>query len=160
MDEGAGTSSGLDDTGEFMLANSGYSFGRLIAELPMTSGRLCVYRFDFWREAQMTQILPVNFTISEEAFAEAERIKMFYNATADDPFDVLTIAWGIYKMKDGRSFENVIVSFYPRSYRLDIEAAIQHLMGVPLVFFITEEFYERFSGKVVDFKSEKGFFLR
>ena len=104
-------------------------------------------------------ILPVNFTISQEAWDEIENIRRFWDKEFEDKADVLVIAWGRTILNDGRSWSHVVVSFYGASERYKAERAIQILSGHEIVFNTTPEFYDKFEGKVIRFEQDKWFFL-
>jgi hypothetical protein len=107
-------------------------------------------------------ILPVNFTISAQAKHAAEAIRVQYDAKfPDDPAAVLCVAWGVVIPNSGGArSENVMVGYYQQSMLRDIAHGIQEASGVKLVFFTTEEHHGKFAGKVLDFASDRGFFLR
>lgn len=108
-----------------------------------------------------SDILPVNFTISDAAIVAAERIRADYDRTApEDPAAVLCVAWGITTPDAGAISENVVVGYYQQSMFSDVADAIQEVSGVKLVFFTTEEYHGNFAGKVLDFARDLGFFLR
>ncbi len=111
------------------------------------------------RAMQTEPYLPINFTISSEAWEEIERIRQFWDSKFADKADVLVIGWGRTILNDGRSWSQVVVSFYRVSERHKIEHGIQILSGHEIVFFTTPEFYDQFEGKVIRFAQDKWFFL-
>jgi hypothetical protein len=46
------------------------------------------------------------------------------------------------------------------SQSAQVAHGIQEVSGVPLIFFTTEDYYANFSGKVLDYQDDTGFFLR
>ena len=70
------------------------------------------------------------------------------------------IGWGRVYPKVGTPHGRVVVSFYGLSQRSGIEHGIQHVSGLPIVFFTTNEYAPLFDGKVVDFAPDHGFFTR
>lgn len=108
-----------------------------------------------------SEVLPINFTISEQAKQATEKIRAEYDAAwPDDPAAVLCVAWSIFIPESGPRSQNVAVGFYQRSMLADVAHGIQEVSGVKLVFFITEENHGKFAGKVLDFDPARGFFLR
>ena len=106
-------------------------------------------------------ILPANFTISAEGKRGIEKIRAEYLSTfPDDPPAVACIAWGIVVPNEGPRFERVVVSYYQMSQSAQVAHGIQEVSGVPLIFFTTEDYYANFSGKVLDYQDDTGFFLR
>ena len=102
-----------------------------------------------------------HFTISEAAKRAAENIRADYDATfPHDPAAVLCVSWGIIMPNSGSVSETVIVGYYQQSKRAEVARGIQEASGVKLIFFTTEEYHGRFAGKILDFASERGFFLR
>jgi hypothetical protein len=108
---------------------------------------------------QTEPYLPINFTISAEAWAEIENIRMFWNSRFEDKADVLVVAWGRTILNDGRTWSHVVISFYGLSERYKAEHAIQIISGHEVVFFTTPEFYDKFDGKIIKFEPDKSFFL-
>jgi hypothetical protein len=108
-----------------------------------------------------SEILPVNFTISDQAKRGIEQLRKDYDAACpQDRAAVLAVAWGYYSADTGCRFENVVVSFYPQSMLAGVAHGIQEVSGVKLVFFTTEELHGKFAGKVLDFTAARDFFLR
>jgi hypothetical protein len=103
--------------------------------------------------------LPINFTISLEAWAEIEVIRESYDKNRDDKASVLMISWGNTVLNDGKSWSHVVIGFYRTSERYKIRDGIQMLSGHEVVFFITPDFYGKFDGKIIKFGREEGFFL-
>lgn len=108
-----------------------------------------------------SDILRANFTISPAARAAIERIREDYDAQfGDDPAAVLSVAWGFFSHQSGHPrWENVVISFYPRSMLAEVAHGIQEVSGVKLIFFTTEEYLHKFEGKVLDHSDEQGFFM-
>jgi hypothetical protein len=109
-----------------------------------------------------SEILRANFTISPVAKAAIERVRRDYDAQfGDDPAAVLSVAWGLFSHQSGHpSWENVVISFYPRSMLAEVAHGIQEVSGVKLIFFTTEEYSHKFEGKILDHSEDRGFFLR
>ncbi|MCJ2115087.1 hypothetical protein MKK65_00485 [Methylobacterium sp. J-001] len=78
--------------------------------------------------------LPINFTISLEAWAEIEAIREFYDKDRDDKASVLMISWGNTVLNDGKSWGHVVIGFYRTSERHEIRDGIQMLSGHEVVF--------------------------
>lgn len=108
---------------------------------------------------QTEPYIPINFTISPEAWDEIERIRQFWDGQFDDKADVPVISWGRTILNDGRSWSHVVVSFFSVSERQRIAHGIQMLSGREVVFNTVPEFYEKFAGKVIQFEPNKWFFL-
>lgn len=106
------------------------------------------------------ELIPINFTISVAAKREIENLRQFWNAEASDPAAVALIAWGLFRGSSGEEWENVVVTFYGKSQRAEVEHRIQIVSGLPVVFFTTAAYHPNFEGKVVDHAAEQGFFLR
>jgi hypothetical protein len=105
-------------------------------------------------------ILPANFTISADGKRGIEKIRAEYQAEfPDDPPAVAYIAWGIVVPNVGARFERVVVGYYQMSQLADVAHGIQEVSGVRLIFFTTEDYYGKFSGKVLDYTDDVGFFL-
>ena|SRR5215213_2378953 len=109
-----------------------------------------------------SEILRVNFTISPAAKVVIERVRRVYDAQfADDPAAVLSVGWGLFSHQSGHPrWENVVISFYPRSMLAEVEHGIQEVSGVKLIFFTMEEYLDKFKGKIFDHSEERGFFMR
>lgn len=103
--------------------------------------------------------LPINFTISLEAWAEIEAIREFYDKNRDDKASVLMISWGNTVLNDGKSWTHVVIGFYRASERYKIRDGIQMISGHEVVFFITPDLYSKFDRKIIKFEREEGFFL-
>lgn len=103
--------------------------------------------------------LVVNFTISSSANSEIDRIRQIWDNKFIDKADVLMIGWGTTKLNSHFHSSGIVVSFYGKSERFKICDAIQIISNREIVFFITDENYARFDGKIVDFSEERGFFL-
>ena len=108
-----------------------------------------------------SDILPANFTIAPGAKEAIVILRRAYDAQfPDDPAAVFYVAWGLYQPQSAPQIENVVVSFYPRSMMDEVAHGIQEVSGVPLIFFTTAEFHNKFAGKVLDHSRNRGFFLR
>ena len=109
-----------------------------------------------------SEILRANFTISPAAKAAIERVRREYDAqSGDDPAAVLSVAWGLFSHQSGDPrWENVVISFYPRSMLTDVAHGIQEVSGVKLIFFTTQEYLHKFEGKILDHSDDQGFFLK
>lgn len=106
------------------------------------------------------EILPVNFTISDEAKRALDDLRQrFDQSFPTDPAVVPSIGWG-YVLGTSPDEGNVAIGFYRRSEEAAVAAAIQVSSGVRLVFFTTPEHHLRFAGKMLDHTAEHGFFLR
>jgi hypothetical protein len=109
----------------------------------------------------VSDILPVNFTISSAAREAIEQIRREYDAQfPEDTAAVLSVGWGIYTAESGNQFENVVIAYYPRSMLPVVAAGIQRVSGVDLVFFTIHEHWKKFAGKILDHAGGRGFFLR
>ena len=103
--------------------------------------------------------LPVNFDVSPEAWAEIERLRIFWDGARADKADVLMIGWGTTKLHDGTAWSHVVVSFYGTSERFGIEDSIQRISGQEIIFFVLESDYHRFDDKNINFDQKNGFYL-
>lgn len=83
---------------------------------------------------QTEPYLPINFTISPEAWAEIANIRRQWDNKFSDKSDVLMIGWGRTVLNDGKSWGHVVISFYGISDRGKIEHGIQILSGHEVVF--------------------------
>lgn len=108
---------------------------------------------------QREPILPINFTISPEAWKEIDVIRNLYDERSDDKADVLSIAWGTTILNSGKSWEDIVVGYYTKSERYKIEGGIQILDGCEVIFFVTPKHYGIFEGQVIRFAQDKWFFL-
>jgi hypothetical protein len=108
-----------------------------------------------------SEILRANFTISPGAKAAIERVRQDYDAEfGDDPAAALLVGWGLFSHQSGHPrWENVVISFYPRSMFAEVAHGIQEVSGVKLIFFTTSEYLTKFEGKVLDHSDDQGFFL-
>ena len=108
-----------------------------------------------------SEILRANFGISPAAKRAIEQVRRDYDAEfRDDPAAVLSVAWGFFSHQSGNpNWENVVISFYPRSMLADVSHGIQEVSGVKLILFTTEEYLDRFEGKVLDHSQSQGFFM-
>lgn len=70
-------------------------------------------------------IIPINFTISADAWSEIDRIRVAYDGKYPEKADVPMIAWGTTMTDNGRSIDGVIVGFYSTLERRYIEHGIQ-----------------------------------
>jgi hypothetical protein len=108
-----------------------------------------------------SDILAANFTISAAAQAAAERLTRDYDAQfPKDPAAVLSVGWGIATFESGEQAENVVLGFYPRSMLAEVSHGIQEVSGVKLIFFTTQDYLDKFEGKVLDHAKDRGFFMR
>lgn len=104
--------------------------------------------------------LPANFTFSPAALVAIEQIRTDWQAQFGDFPDIVSVAWGLYDFNNGNRGEGVIVSFYTRAQRREMEPFIQIVSGVETIFYTTPRYAHHFRGKVVDFSEQKFFFLR
>ncbi len=108
-----------------------------------------------------SDLLRVNFTISEAAKAAIEQVRRDYVAAfPDDPPAVLAIAWGSVSPDSGGRFERVVVSYYQRSLLAEVADGIQEVSGLKFIYFTTPQYHRNFEGKVLDHSEAAGFFLR
>ena len=91
----------------------------------------------------------VNFSIASSAKKELEVLRSAYEEHTKAEADVVMIGWGEYQMNDGRSFGDVIVSFYERSQRDNIKDGIQIVDGLEVLFFTTQSLSKNFAGKTL-----------
>ena len=101
------------------------------------------------------------FTFSAAALAAIEDIRQDWKRQfpSEEP-DVVSVAWGLMTLNDGRKGELPIVSFYTRDERAQIEPYIQIVSGLETIFFTTAEYVHHFEDKVLDFSKERFFFIR
>lgn len=104
--------------------------------------------------------LPANFTISEGGKRGIELIRRQWDDNLPDKAAVVSVAWGLFSLNNGINYGSVFVSFYGQSQYDDIKHGIEDCSGIPILFFITEEFYHKFEGKVLDYADGFGFYLR
>ena len=107
-----------------------------------------------------SEILRANFTISPAAKNAIDQIRRDHDAQFADPAAVLCVGWGFYIPNSGPRWENVTISFYTRSEFADVAHGIQEVSGIKLIFFTTEEYLDRFEGKILDYSGSEGFFMR
>jgi hypothetical protein len=110
----------------------------------------------------MTNAPPLlaSFTFSSAALMAIEQIRTDWQNQFGNFPDVVCVAWGLYEWNDGHRGEGVIVSFYTRDQRRDLEPAIQNVSGVETILFTIPDYAHHFEGKVVDFSEQRFFFLR
>jgi hypothetical protein len=113
----------------------------------LTAGSLTIIREGY--TMRDSGILPINFTISDNAKLEIRNLRDFWNAKSLDPAAVAVIAWGLFQNTSGERRENVLVTFYGQSQLSEIADG-----------FTTQDHYPKFEGKVIDHMAERGFFLR
>lgn len=101
------------------------------------------------------------FSFSAVALAAIEDIRQDWRRQfpGEEP-DVVSVAWGLFTLNDGRTGEKPIVSFCTKGERSQIEPYIQMVSGLETIFFTTPEYLHLFEGKVHDFSKERFFFLR
>ena len=104
--------------------------------------------------------LPVNFTLSEAAKAEIDRLRSIWPQLANEEPGYLSIAWGEVYFDNGGQSGIVLVNFYPRNDDDELRPFIQTVSGVEFIFFTTMQHWWRFSDKVLDHSPEKSFHLR
>lgn len=104
--------------------------------------------------------LPVNFTISDRAVAEIERIRAVLKAESPSNAVVVGVAWGFFKPKNGVDFEGPAVGFYDQDSLSNIQSGIESVSGLDVFFFILREHYHHFEGKVLDYTYDRSLFLR
>jgi hypothetical protein len=100
------------------------------------------------------------FTISENAKLGIETVKQTYGPHSPDPPAVPCIGWGRWQPFDGNPSENVVIGFYLQSQVASVASGVQRISGLDVLFFAGREDLPKFEGKVLDFESERGFFLR
>lgn len=103
--------------------------------------------------------IPINFTISADAWSEIDNIRADYDQKYPDKADVLMIAWGTTMLNNGRSLDGVVAGFYSTLERPFIERGIQYLDGREIVFFATSETMKNFINKNISFTKSQGFYL-
>jgi hypothetical protein len=107
-----------------------------------------------------SEISRANFTISAEAKRAIEDVRAKHDASfPGDPAAVACVAWGVSVPDSGASFDGVMIGFYTQSMLADVAHGIQEVSGMKLVFFITDEHYGKFDGKILDHTVARGFFL-
>jgi len=106
------------------------------------------------------EIIRPNFTISDAAKAVLADIRQkMALSSPEDPPEVSSVAWGTFHDKSsGKTHENVVLGFYPKSMHARIAHGISTVSGINIVFFVTKETATHFAGKILDFDS--WFFLR
>ena len=104
--------------------------------------------------------LPVNFTISDTAIAEIERVRALLKAESAANAVVVGIAWGFFKPKGHADFEGPAVGFYDEDSLENIGGGVETVSGLDVFFFILREHYANFAGKMLDFSAERMSFLR
>lgn len=106
------------------------------------------------------QVPVANFTISDNAKRGIEAVRQWFDPHWPDPADVATIGWVRVLPNEGEPYETVAVTFYSRSQRSEIAEAIQIISGIEVVYLPVAKDHARFEGKVLDWTSERNFFLR
>jgi hypothetical protein len=101
-----------------------------------------------------------NFTISENAKRGLETVREAYDPHSPDPPAVPCIGWGRLRPFEGNPSESVVIGFYPQSQAVSVASGVQKISGLDVFFFAGREDLPKFEGKVLDFETERGFFLR
>jgi hypothetical protein len=102
-----------------------------------------------------------DFTISDAGKRGIAMLREAFDAQSDDKAAVALIGLARVIPSDAPEFEVVAVSFYGQSQFDDrMKAAVQIVSGVEAVFFVTPHKATEFSGKVLEYSDDRGFFLR
>lgn len=101
-----------------------------------------------------------NFTISDAAKRGIDALRELFDKHSPDPAAVPTVGWVAPGAAKGDQSAEVAVTFYARSQYGEIASAIQVVSGIEIVFLPAPGDYVRTEGKVLDYISERGFFLR
>jgi len=105
--------------------------------------------------------LPINFQFSPEALEAIALLRREWDAQSSEPAAAVMVGWGVVMPNNGASFERLIISFYGQSELESFPPAfVQNFAGLPIVFFTTERYHEKFAGKIIDFSEDQWFFLR
>lgn len=105
-------------------------------------------------------LLRATFTLSIAAKRAAEELRIEYDTRfSGDPAAVLSVGWGYVEGMPPLS-GRVVLGFYPRSMAAAVAHGIQEVSGVPLIYFVTEQFHPLFDAKVLDHALDRGFFMR
>ena len=106
------------------------------------------------------EFIKANFSISDLAKAEIELRRQYWDKNAASKAKIPAVAWSLHQFNDGRSASSVLVTFYDESNYLEVLPYVQQVSGIGIIFFTTPEYAPKFEGKVLDFSSERDFFLR
>jgi hypothetical protein len=108
----------------------------------------------------MSDIVPINFALSDAAKIRLEQLKEDFNERfAGDPAAVVGFAWG-YELGSSPETGNVAIGFYRESEMWEIEPFIQEAFGMKVVFSTTEALAGYFEGKLLDADGDGRLFLR
>jgi hypothetical protein len=107
-----------------------------------------------------TDIMPINFAISDIAKIEIQRMMDHENNIKTQSALVFYMAWGKYKLNNGSIFEDIIFGFYGKGNYSSVADMIQSVSGMDIVFFVVPRDHHNFAGKILDYIPEKGLFLR
>lgn len=96
-------------------------------------------------------IITANFRIASSAKKEIENLRRIFEAKTKLKADVVMVGWGEYDLNDGRKFGNVIISFYDKAKRHEIEQGIQVVDGIEILFFTIPKYSVNFDRKFLIF---------
>lgn len=103
----------------------------------------------------------INFTLTENALRGIEEYRtLFLESFPEDPPAFPSIGWGIYNLKNGIVFENVIVTFYQKSKAEEVRPYLRRVGGVDLIYLISPDYHHKLEGAIIDYRTGEGFFLR
>jgi hypothetical protein len=106
--------------------------------------------------AKRNDVPVANFIISDAAKRGIEEVRKVFDRHSADPAAVPAVGWVVA----GAAPPEVAVTFYGRSQYSEMSSAIQVVSGINVVFLPAPGDYDRTAGKVLDYGSERGFFLR
>lgn len=107
-----------------------------------------------------TDIMPINFAISDSAKKEIHRMMEDSNTSESSSALVFYLAWGNYILNDGARFEEIMFGFYGKDNYNSVADMVKSVSGMDIVFFVIPRDHHNFAGKILDFTPEKGLFLR
>ena len=102
---------------------------------------------------------PKNFSISASAKLEIENLQKLWTQKTSEEAIALCLSWATYQQFDGKSWDNVAVSFYGRSQESEIAPLVRNVSGIKVVFFLRVGDVDKFKGKMLDYSKDRGMFL-
>ncbi|WP_454915838.1 hypothetical protein [Xanthobacter sediminis] len=103
----------------------------------------------------------INFTLTENALRGFEEYRVIFTQSFPEDLPVFpSVGWGIYNLKNGIVFENVVVTFYQQSQAEEVRPYLRRVRGVDLIYLISPDYHHKLEGAIIDYRTGEGFFLR
>ena len=108
----------------------------------------------------MSDILPINFSLSDAARRRLEELEDSFNERyPDDPAAILGFGWG-YMLGTSPDKGNVAIGFHRQSEKRAVVAGAQEAFGRQVIFAVSEANHRRFEGKILDLDDQNQLYLR